>query len=70
MQRDTLEDGFEGFEMRYWINLETPLEQEILERLQEKLVHVKDFRLTGMDHNPKPVNDQLLEFGAIVIEQH
>ena len=43
MQRDTSENGYKGFEIDYWDTVETPLEQEILNQLQGKLVHVKNF---------------------------
>ena len=68
MQRDTSENGYEGFEIDYWTNLQTPLEQEILDQLQEKLGHVKNFGLSSLGDLPRSVRDQLAEFGAIVIE--
>ena len=70
MQRASSEKGFDDFVMDYWINLQTPLEQEVLEQLQEKLVHVKGFGLAGMCHLVGPVKDQLVEFAIQVIEQH
>ena len=70
MQRNTSDNGYEWFEMDNWYNLETPLEQEILEQLKEKLVNVEGFRVSGMVTLPTLVRDQLAEFAADVIEQH
>ena len=69
IKRDSIEGGYEEFEIRTWNGLETPLEETVLEELKSKLEHVQKFSVTNVTCVPRAVREQLLEFAADVIEQ-
>ena len=48
----------------------TLIEESVLERIRDKLTHVKDFSISGMWELPAAVRAQFVEFAAEVIEQH
>ena len=45
LQRDSPETGYEKFHFFGARKLKDPLEQSVIERLKEKLTHVKDYKI-------------------------
>ena len=70
VQRDTLKTGYNKFHLDDFKDLETPLENSVIERIKKKLTQVQDFKVATMFSLPSDVRSQIVEFAADVIEQH
>ena len=70
MKRETAKNGYIEFVMYDFEGLETPLEETVMERLIDKLVHVEYFTVAGMSGLPTAVRLQLLLFAVTVLEEH
>ena len=55
VQRDTPETGYDKFHLIYFRGLETPLEENVIQRVAQKLAHVKDFKVASMSRLPTEV---------------
>ena len=70
IKRGTPETGYNKFHVEYFENLETRLEETIIERVKDKLTNVEDFKVATMFYLPEEVRQQFAEFAAEVIERH
>ena len=69
-QRATAETGYDKYHLNAFRDLETPLEQSVIDRIKEKLSLVQDFEVAWMSDLSTEVRCQLVDFAADVIEQH
>ena len=70
IKRDTARYGYRELVMSEWTGIEQPLENSVLEQLQEKLPSVEKLTVSCMEELDSSVCEQLIEFVAVVLEQH
>ena len=57
IQKDTYAYGYEKFNLDWFTGMETLLEQNVIERLLQKLTHVKDLKVSNMKSLPEEVRE-------------
>ena len=70
MQRESAKEGYERLVFDYWPRCYEKVDQSVLDRLCDKLHHVKRFHVAEFCYMMPELREQITDFAAAVYENH